>query len=483
MDLNQVNETLKKRCKVTPKSRLLVGLSGGMDSSALLLGLHELGYDLIAAHFNHHLRSGSDVDADIARRLSASIGVPFVLGERDVETFARENRLSIEEAARNARYQFLFQCAREANAQAVAVAHHANDQVETVLMNFLRGAGLDGLTGMAYRGIVAEWDCQIPIVRPFLSIWREDIEAYCERKGLAVADDPTNREAVYARNRVRLELLPILEQYNPAIQEAIWRTADILQGDAEDIWSQDEVIWQTLKCVHTEDLVQLNYSALKELTHASLRRQLRRAIETIRPGLQNLDFETLERAVSFIAQPTRSRKITLSGKMDMRLEGDTILIHHEDAKLPEVGLSIPEGWDEQILNVPGLIKLESGVCLRSALVDRESYVFSADESEEVWFDADSLELPLTVRIRKAGDRMSLFGMGKQSQKISDLMVNEKIAARLRGRWPLVCSQNNIVWVPGVRRCDAHKVTAQSTRILRIWLDKVEGYSAASSSSD
>jgi len=478
--MRMILETL---CGVQRDQTLVIGFSGGADSTALLLILKKLGYPIIAAHFNHQLRDSASADADIAREIAARIGVPFQLGIADVKKFAREHGYSIEDAARKARYQFLFSCARNASAQAVAVGHHANDQIETVLMNFLRGAGLDGLTGMPYRSIIEEWDHQIPVVRPLLSVWRDELEDLCAEEGIRPAEDPTNQETVYARNRVRLELLPALEQYNPSIREAIWRTADILRADAEDLQKQDESAWLEICESVSVGLVRLNYPRLRALSKGSLRRQLRRAIETIRPGLKDFDFATLQRAANFVRTPTRSRKMDLAAGLEIRVDENSMLIRAYGTNLPECGLGMPEGVNEIEVSVPGVVLLKRGMRLCCDWVTQDAAQSFSSNKWESWFDADKLDFPLVVRARKPGDRIYLYGMNGQSQKISDLMMNEKIAARLRGRWPLVCTQSEILWAPGMRRSDQALVDESSTRLIRFWLESSDNYSDSSSSTD
>ncbi|NMC53577.1 MAG: tRNA lysidine(34) synthetase TilS [Chloroflexi bacterium] len=470
---------LEQRCLLSRAQPLVVGFSGGADSTCLLLALLELGYPVFAAHFNHHLRDSAAHDAKRAAELAQAAGAAFWLGEADVGQLAREQALSIEEAARKARYAFLFDCARKAGAQAVAVGHHADDQVETVLMNFLRGAGPDGLAGMAYRVVLPEWDESIPVVRPLLATWRSEIKAFCAGRGVEPVEDPTNQDVIYTRNRVRWDLLPYLEKLNPAAREAIWRTADILQADNADLEAADEAAWKEAAVNSGEALVVLRWTVLAGFSLGRQRRLVRRALKELRPGLKDIDYAAVERAVGFLHQPTRSRTMDLIAGIELRLEGGQLIFYTAESALPVSGLRLPNKEAAYPLPVPGEIALEGGARLISAWsVPGEGSTRPATELE-AWFDGDALDLPLLVRARRPGDRMQPFGMGGQSQKLSDLMVNEKIAARLRGRWPLVCAQDQIVWVPGVRRSQWAQVTAKSKRILRLWVETDQSCEASS----
>jgi tRNA(Ile)-lysidine synthase len=202
---------LREECKLDKDQPILVGVSGGPDSLCLLSRLHEAGWRVIAAHFNHHLRTEAAEEAAAVEELAARMQVAFVGGAADVRQYAAERKLSIEAAARDLRYRFLFEQARRDAAQAVAVGHTADDQVETVLMHFLRGAGLNGLKGMQYRSFLREYDVALPLVRPLLDMWRADTAAYCVEHGLSPHYDASNESTDFLRNRLRNELIPLLE--------------------------------------------------------------------------------------------------------------------------------------------------------------------------------------------------------------------------------------------------------------------------------
>ena len=182
---------------------LVVGVSGGADSVCLLDSLHRLGLPLVAAHFDHGLRDESKEDACRVEALVKDMGLPFQQARKDVRALAAREGLSIEEAARKARYRFLFDTARSHQAQAVAVAHTADDQVETVLMHLLRGAGLGGLKGISSRLVIPEWDENLPLVRPLLGVWRSETEAWCAEKKLPALMLNMIRWSLYGRIKVR----------------------------------------------------------------------------------------------------------------------------------------------------------------------------------------------------------------------------------------------------------------------------------------
>ena len=236
----------RDQCGLDPNRPVLAGVSGGPDSLCLLDILHTAGYRVIVAHFNHQLRPEADQEADSVSARARSLGLPFASACADVRAYAGAHRLSLEEAARMLRYQFLFASARKYEAQAVAVGHTADDQVETVLMHFLRGAGLAGLKGMEYRTLLPVFDQQIPLVRPLLSLWRADTEAYCREHALQPHYDVSNTDQAFFRNRLRHALLPELEKYNPRVKESVCRKSSKQPGNPSSL-TQARIGWCSIR--------------------------------------------------------------------------------------------------------------------------------------------------------------------------------------------------------------------------------------------
>ena len=207
-----INAILKDECGLVKDRPLIVGVSGGADSLCLMDTLRTSGYPLVVAHFDHQLRPDSSRDARMVMETTARLGLDCVVDTGNVREYAESKKMSIEEAARALRYRFLFDLARRRNAQAVAVGHTADDQVETVLMHFLRGSGLAGLKGMSYRSIIKMFDVEIPIVRPLLAVAREETVEYCASHGLNPQHDSSNDSLDFQRNRIRHTLIPNLER-------------------------------------------------------------------------------------------------------------------------------------------------------------------------------------------------------------------------------------------------------------------------------
>lgn len=469
MDLERLKDILEKECELQPGQPVLAGVSGGADSLSLLDGLHLLGVPLIVAHFDHGLRADSAADAAFVRQEADKRGLPFVTERQDVAAFAREEQLSIEEAARVARYGFLYRKAREHKAQAIAVAHTADDQVETVLMHLLRGAGISGLKGMTYRVIHPEWDPDLPLVRPLLAFWRDEIEAYCQLHGLHPLTDPTNVDITFFRNRLRHELIPYLADYNPRIKEVVWRMSQSLAGDHQVLQLATDEAWQTTCLRQQEDFVELSAVVLRVSPRGLQRSLIRRAISCLRPLLRDIDFAAVERAIDFVESPNSTGKMDLTANLSLWIEDGRVFLAEEDALVVDADWPQIPSNEEITLPVPGemrfgqwrlIIRLEEDV-------DQERLAAAMQDPWQVWLDVDRLTLPLVLRTRRAGDRFRPLGMDGHSMKLSDFWVNEGLNRRARPGWPLVCSGDEIASVPGFRPAHTFRLTSGTQRAVHL----------------
>lgn len=476
MKLEQIRETCLRECGLTLDAPLLVGVSGGPDSASLLDALARLGFRLVAAHFDHQLRPHSDREAEVVRQAAGHAGAQFVSGSGDVAAHAAQARLSIEDAARELRYRFLFEQARRLSAQAVAVAHTADDQVETVLMHLLRGAGLHGLRGMAFRNLLPVWDAAIPLVRPLLPFWRAEIEAYCAERGLQPIHDPTNQETLYLRNQVRRELVPLLDAIQPHARQNIYRAALALASDEAVVEAAVEQAWQGCRPLESDRSVSLSLADLKALPLGLLRGVLRRALAVLLPGLADVDFAAVERAVNFVRAPGSGAPG--SGQIDLvrglRLfaeRGQLVIAGPED---PDPLPSWPQlGAVELPFPVPGVLDLGAGWRITAERVGAEGFVSRRLENQswEAWLDETSLAGSLVLRRSRPGDRFEPLGMNGHSMKLSDFWVNHKLPRRARAAWPLLVDNARILWIPGFRPAHACRVTAQTGAVLHLRLEK------------
>lgn len=465
--LDNIQTVLLEQCGLNRDLPVIAGISGGPDSLCLMSILHKARYRVIVAHFNHKLRPDADADANVVEQTAARLNIASVIESGDVRAFADAEKLSIEEASRIMRYRFLMAQARRFKAQAVTVGHTADDQVETVLMHFLRGAGLAGLKGMNYRTIIHMFDPEIPVVRPLLDVWREETVVYCAANGFRPRHDPSNASLDFLRNRLRHLLIPTLESYNPRFREVLWRTSRSLAGDYEILTHVLEESWKECVVQENMEFIAFDSSALNKQPVGLQRNLVRRAIERLHPEDTDINYSTLERCAKFIADSQQRSRLNLPNDLHLLREGLLIYVVAGDATLPiERWPQMPDVGNTIALKVPGSVTLSGGWRLSCERWNIASLAMeqakSNDDPFQVWLDAKGISDALELRVRQDGDRFAPLGMDSHEMKISDFFINVKLPQRARGRWPLLCMGAKVVWVPGYRPAHAFRLT-ESTR--------------------
>ncbi|MBT3315694.1 MAG: tRNA lysidine(34) synthetase TilS [Anaerolineae bacterium] len=480
---------------LSPSFPIIVGVSGGADSLCLLGTLHEAGYPLIVAHFDHQLRPESDEDAKFVESIAAQYALPFVSQSDDVAAYAKSEKQSIEEAARNLRYRFLFAQARKHKAQAVAVGHTADDQVETVLMHFLRGAGLSGLKGIQPRTILPVFDPKIPLIRPILELWRKDTVAYCAAHDLVPHEDPSNATDDFFRNRLRHNLIPELENYNPRFRETLQRTSQALNGDHALITELTHATWQETLIEENAHYTSFHLTSFGKLSTPLIRNLIRHAVGRLRPGAIDISFSTLEGAAKFIASPQSAQQIDLVSGLILFKEQDTLYLTGDSSNLPldgfpqlrviaseakqspmiqgEIATSqehAPRNDKELPVYLPCKIEIGLGWVLTAQNISSMPMLKNADPFQ-VTLDADMLGENLILRPRRAGDKFQPLGMDGKSMKLKDFFINEKLPRRARDRYPLLCVDDEIIWIPGYRPAHRVRVTESTQRVVVFTLRK------------
>jgi tRNA(Ile)-lysidine synthase len=465
-----IESILRNQCGLTKDRPIIAGISGGPDSLCLLSILRETGYHVIVAHFNHKLRSDADTDANAVEQAASRMNFASVIESGDVRDYALMEKLSLEEAARNMRYRFLMAQARRFKAQAVAVGHTADDQVETVLMHFIRGAGLTGLKGMSHRAVLSTFDEEIPIVRPLLDFWREETVVYCAAHGLRPRYDPSNESLDFFRNRLRNQLIPILESYNPRFKEAAWRTSHSLSGDHEILSQVLDETWKACIVQQKSDFISFDSSALTKPPLGLQRQLIRRAIESVHPEGLDITFAMLERATRFINDEPRRPRMDLTGGFHLLREGLLIYLLADTSDLPiERWPQMPNEGNTIPLKLPSSVTLSGGWKLTCERWNMASLAMDQAKSNnnpyQVWLDAKVISNALELRVRQSGDYFEPLGMDGHEMKLSDFFINVKLPQRARDRWPLLCMGNKVVWVPGYRPAHSFRLTENTRQAL------------------
>jgi tRNA(Ile)-lysidine synthase len=479
--LEQIIIILQQKCFLDPQKPVLIGVSGGGDSLCLLDLLTRSGYPVVVAHFNHALRAEAAADARFVEGFAGKLGLPFVLGQADVFDYAQTVGLSVEEAARHLRYTFLFEKAHQVGAQAVAVAHQADDQVETILMHLLRGSGLSGLRGMRYWTLPRPWSEEIPLVRPLLEFWREEIDAYLWERNIEPVVDKTNRDTTIFRNRLRHELVPYLSTYNTGIRQVIWRMGKVLDSENELVEGMVDSAWEETYTGQGDGYLSFRYHVLSMQPKGLQRRLIRRGISLLRPGLRDVDFSTTELALDFLDTPTKSGRLVLAAGLMILLEEELLWLADQAADLPRSFWpqlpSSHDGCKHLTLELPGVVRLEHGWVLACDLNKQvePAYRSALDNTDmfQAWIDASKVRFPLTIRCRRPGERFYPAGLAGRSVKVSDFMINVKMPARARANWPLVFSDDEMVWIPGYRLAQASLVSDSTAQVAHLHLFKMD----------
>ena len=447
---------------------MVLGVSGGPDSLSLLHALHrlspDLGLSLHVAHFNHGLRAqASDADAEYVASQTETLHLPFSTAKEYVKSRAKGHSRSLEEQARDARYDFLARVAHEQDASGVAVAHTADDQAETVLMHLIRGTGLRGLRGMFP---VVETQSvsrlELKLFRPLLSVYRQQTEDYCRALGLAPRIDHTNLLPETLRNRIRLELLPMLRESNPRFSDALLRLADSAALDLSFIESRVAEIWPDA----VEEMaggLSISRSKLSEIHPALRRRVLSQALESVSGGPLDIEGVHVTSLESLLTGDTGA-KLDLPKGVRASLGYDHLTLTRTHTPPPT-----PLPREEQPITVPGETLLLGWRV--TATIEEAASCEHTTNPYSALFDMDRLSESVTVRRRRDGDRFTPLGMSG-SKKLQDFLTDAKVSRNHRDSIPIVLSGNKIIWVVGHRTADQAKLTSTTLHTLRLIFEPV-----------
>ena len=435
--LAKVQNYIRQHKLLTTNARVIVGVSGGADSVALLHILLSLGYDCVIAHCNFHLRmEESNRDEDFVRKLSKSLHLPFYNIDFETTKYAKEHHKSIEMAARDLRYEWFYQLVEKLDAQAIAVAHHADDSIETMLMNLVRGTGLRGLTGIAARNE--------KVIRPLLCCTREEIETYIIGHDLENITDSTNATLDYQRNKFRNVVLPLLEEINPSVRQTLYNSLERFEGT---LAIYDQAIG------NIRDKVLISENDLVKLEIAELQKQVdvpTVLYELLQPyGFGKAVLEQITKHLE-----GESGKLFYSDTHRLLKDRDYLIINKIESASNEEYF-ITENKTE--ITIPFLLKISK--------IKLSSDFRISKEKNCIHVDASRLSFPLQLRRWNEGDSFFPFGMNKR-KKISDFFIDNKLTIIEKEQSWLLLSGDEIVWVVGQRMDNRYRVTDETTDVFQ-----------------
>ena len=458
-DLESLVERYAKKWKLWEKNaQILVACSGGPDSIALLSILDAVSrkgescIKVAAAHFNHEIRGReADADEEYVMTFCREHDIPCYTGRGNVPAYAKEHRISIETAAREMRYAFLYETAENIGASCIAVAHQADDQAETVLMRVLRGTGIDGLAAIRPKNG--------RLIRPILFASRRAIEDYCEQKGIVPCQDLTNNEETATRNRLRLSLIPQLKkESNPSLGEALCRLASIAAEQTDYIAEQARAAWNRVVCGSGDDKIVISREEFLALHNTMQMAVLREAVDRL-GGQMNFSYVQYE-AIQELFLPEHKGKV-------LHLPGGLFASSSYEKITLSKGEEQPTLWIERPLEPSGITRIDElglSIVCEPAKPNEE-----VKGRMEILVDAGGFLNP-RVRPRKNGDR---FAVGSGSQTVKKLLIDRKIPKEKRTEIPIIESEGTILWIAGIRQADtARPINGKAALRLKLIYDKL-----------
>ena len=467
----KIADYVKANKLVGPAQRLLLAVSGGADSTALLHVMHalkaagSLNCELLCAHVNHQLRGrDADLDEALVADQAAELKISLTTGRLDVREYSRREKLSIETAARQLRIQTLSRIAKENNCDAVVTAHQKNDNAETVIQRMARGTGFRGLAGIWPVRIFADGT---KFIRPLLCAGRDEIIAYLQERNLQWCCDRTNTDCGYRRNFIRHKLLPELQRNaNRSIVEQLSELAGsahrfcrLISSHADDLWPE------MVDC--DGDKVTIDVGMFLSRPRPVKVEIVRRSLAQIGCGERYLTQKHYEKILQLAERNVTGKKFELPGEFIVYREyGKLTLSHNRECSVGQA----PHYFDKSVtLKVPGRTRF-GRYLIEAMLLEADGAglgQFVAGKTNWVErFDLETIELPLTVRFRRAGDRFTPLGL-KSQKKLGKFLTDQRIPRRLREKVLVIADAERIVWVCPVRMSEQAKVTNQTYRTLQL----------------
>ncbi|MCW6678722.1 tRNA lysidine(34) synthetase TilS [Anaerococcus sp. NML200574] len=439
-------ETIRKHQLIEKGDTIIVGASGGPDSQFLIYMLDklrkEIDFDIVLAHLNHLHRKEAAKDEDLVRNTAKNLGLKFFSEARSMDDLAKKEKISSEDAGRRLRYDFFNRLAGKFPHSKIAVAHNKDDQAETVLMRIVRGTGLDGLKAMAYRSG--------NIIRPILDIKKKDILTYLGQNNIPYAIDHTNFEADYTRNKIRLEVIPLLEEINPRFIDQAARLSDLAKDDLTIIDDTIGEIYDKI-CDRSVRAIKFRKNDFESLRKPYQNRLIRLGIEKLKGTIKDISKDNIDEFLSLITLANGKEII----KDDLRFRKSYDYYILEDAK-DFKNESVYDLYAEDEIDFDGKI-------IKSSIINSKTY--TRDRSK-AYFDYDKLKFPLKVRTRRNGDKFIPLG-SKSNKKLKDFFIDQKIDRAKRDRLPIILSDDKIIWITGLRMSGEFKVTDLTSKILQI----------------
>lgn len=453
---NKVLNTIKEFHLIDDGDNVVIGVSGGPDSMALLyLLLHakkHINFNILIAHVNHGVRGDEALEDELfVKEKAYELGLPYFSTNVDMVAYGDEHKISHEEAGRKLRYGFFRSVLKDYNGGKIAVAHNMNDQAETLLMRIMRGTGIDGLNGMNYMSE--------DIIRPILNITRTEIEQYIEDKDIETVLDKTNLMPIYTRNKIRLELIPYIEEnFNPNLTKSLWRLSQTSQNDTMFLQRYTEEKYIGLVKSEEKNRIVLHRKGFVDLDISIQQRIVILSITKITGVFQGFSEHHISTVAELFNIGNTGKSISLPNDLVAKVDYDRLIIEQVPKKNSKSFVyDLIMGYNH--FN-------DLGYDLYIKVMDIEEVDFSIKLHNIKYFDYDKIKGRIKLRNRQDGDRFVPYGM-KGSKKLKSFFIDSKVSRDQRDKVPLIVDNENIIWVVDYRISDLYKLTTDTKKVLMI----------------
>lgn len=466
--IDKVKQFIVDNELIQNNDKILIALSGGPDSVCLLDILYKLkgefNIKLGAVHVNHMLRGeDSDKDEEYAKELCNKLNIEFYSKKIDIDKISNERNISHEMAGRDERYKFFFEISKLNNYNKVAIAHNSNDQAETIIMNIMRGSGLEGLCGIRNKR-------ENGIIRPILCLSREEIEKYCNEHNLNPRIDKTNLENIYRRNKVRLDILPYMkENFNEDIVKTINRMVKLIQID-NDFIEKESNKYYNLYCLKDESKLIISKEAF-DLDKAILTRIIKKAFMTFSNKFNNFEMKHIYEIISLSKNITNKKIYLPNNIIALNIYGDIHLKIKNYNKIID-----KENFNEEIIikkaDLDNKVITYGDYIVKFDIINNKNNIEFSNNVLIKYLDYDKIKEKLIIRKRKNGDKIIPLGM-KGSKKIKDIFIDLKIPLEQRDEVPILCFDNEIAWIVKYKVSESFKISKETKKIIKITFARKE----------
>jgi tRNA(Ile)-lysidine synthase len=457
--IEKVKAALNKHGMLAREDRVVVAVSGGADSMALLKALEilsrEYGISLVSAHLNHGIRENADPEEQFVRRFSQDRGIPFESKRVHVPGLQKGAGKSIEEIGREERIRFLMDAASKYGAQKIALGHHLHDQAETVIMNFLRGSGTQGLKGMSpvRDGL---------FIRPLLGIKKKEILAFLEENQVPYMTDPSNDSKVYLRNRIRHELLPELKkQFNPKLEETLGNMSEVMRLENDYLEAVTDKVLESWGVKTKDEEIRIKRYDLINLHPAIQNRIIKTLLKRFNPSGKGIGYVHIKAVINLARSCKPGGQVILPFRICLRREYDYLCFVRQEKEDSE-----RRGGFCYAVSIPGEIRMNDlDRIMRFEMVQPPESILS-NNPDMVYMDFEKITPPLVVRTIKPGDCIEPLGMAGK-KKLKSYFIDSKIPQIKRKHIPLLADGESVIWIAGMMLSERVKITNKTRIFLKI----------------